>query len=87
MINAKSACKSSGIVSGALYIICGFFYWILPDKTIGFFNYLFHGIDFNIVRKDDIDFLSFLIGLIILVLSTIVVVYAFAKLYNRFSEE
>ena len=87
MINTKSACKSSGIVSGFLYVICAFFYWILPEKTIGFFNYLFHGIDLNLVRKENIGFLSFLIGLIILVLSTIIVVYAFARLYNKFNEE
>ena len=37
-INIKASCKASGTVSGILYVVCAFFYWVLPEKTIGFFN-------------------------------------------------
>ena len=84
-LNVKAACKSAGIVSGVTYVACGFFYWILPEKTVGFFNYLFHGIDFNLVRKENIGFFGFVIGLIIAVLGTMAITYAFVKLYNKFS--
>lgn len=86
-INVKASCKASGIVSGILYAVCAFFYWILPERTIGFFNYIFHGMDLNLVKKQGIGFGDFFIGLIILEVSVILTTYLFVKLYNKFNKD
>ena len=86
-INIKASCKASGTVSGILYVVCAFFYRVLPEKTIGFFNYLFHGMDLNLFKKQGIGFGDFFIGLIILEVGVVLATYLFVILYNKFNED
>lgn len=68
---------------GLLYVVCGVFYALTPQRTMAFFNSWFHGLDFTqVMRVAPITMSSFVVGLVSVVVSTAVLTLVFVMFYN-----
>lgn len=86
-INPQAIALSSAIVMGAFYIICAIFILLFPGFALQLFGWISHLIDLNkVVGGLTITPVSFLIGLIQIVVYTYIGVLLVFWLYNRFSK-
>lgn len=64
-----------------VYVICIGFYAILPEETIAFGSYLFHGVK---MEASKVTLTGFVIGLIEAVILSVVGSALFVWIYNKF---
>lgn len=83
-LNFKQVVSSVTIFSAIAYIICGFFYMLLPNQTATFFNYLFHG-SIAIVPIT-LAFWRLVWGLIATVILSLIGAAFFVWIYNKFGK-
>jgi hypothetical protein len=75
---------AAGIVAAVLFTLCGLAVAVAPDQTTAFAGYLMH-MDLSGMPRT-LTFASFLGGLITWTLSTAIVFWAVAAVYNQLFE-
>ncbi|MFH1099040.1 MAG: DUF5676 family membrane protein [Candidatus Uhrbacteria bacterium] len=81
-LNAPAAGKSCAVVGGVAFLVCAIAYAVAPGAIIALFNLLFHGIDLAKIVKP-FAFGEMIIGLVIFVILSYVLTWAWVALYNR----
>lgn len=82
-IDVKAAVISAGTVVGILYILCVVFFLVAPSSALAFGNLLFHGVDLTKIARDSMTLGSTALGFVVMELLTMIVVWMYARLYNR----
>ena len=86
-INPQAIALSSTIVMGLVYIICAIFAFLFPGFALQLFGWIFHLIDLDKFTSGlTITPVSFVIGLIQIVIYTYIGILLVAWLYNRLSK-
>lgn len=67
------------------YVICRIFYAVLPEQTLAFAGYLFHGISVK-TELDPLTLSGFIIGLIETIILSIIGSALFVWIYNKISK-
>lgn len=85
-INVKASGLAFAIVSTILSLLCALSYWLFPNLTIGYFNYIVHGIDITPLTTRSISLSNVLIGLVIVFISAYLIGALLAITYNYFNK-
>lgn len=83
-LDANKIGVSLGFAVLILYVVCGIALVIFPAGTMGFFNYIFHGIDLSKIATKTVTLSGFIIGSVEVFFYTYVVGFLFAYFYNKF---
>lgn len=86
-MDKKVVALSLGITTSIVYIICLALVAILPLQTIvAYTNYMVHGLDVSSIAAKNITFLGAIIGLVEAFLTSAIIGYVFAMVYNWFAD-
>ncbi|HIH19911.1 TPA: hypothetical protein HA244_01445 [Candidatus Micrarchaeota archaeon] len=80
-LNEMKVGYALGTTWGILYAVCALLFMLVPRPTIGFFNYLFHGIALD---PKPIDFGFAIVGLAVSSITAFAIGALFARVYNHF---
>ncbi len=87
-LNQNAVALAFGITVALVYVVCLIFVAIFPLQTvITIGNYFVHGIDISSIAIKNITFGRSITGLIVVSLSSAVIGYVFAYLYNWIGEK
>ena len=87
-LNKNVVAVSVGITTALVYLVCLAFVAIFPLQTIvTVSNYFVHGIDISSIATKNMTLAKSVIGLIVVALSSAVVGYVFALIYNWLGEK
>ncbi|MBS3113762.1 hypothetical protein J4448_01550 [Candidatus Woesearchaeota archaeon] len=87
-LNKNVVALSVGITTALVYLVCLAFVAIFPLQTIvTVSNYFVHGIDISSIATKNMTLAKSVIGLIVVALSSAVVGYVFALIYNWLGEK
>ena len=87
-LNQNAVALAFGITVALVYVVCLIFVAIFPLQTvITIGNYFVHGIDISSIATKNITFGRSITGLIGVSLSSTVIGYVFAYLYNWIGEK
>jgi len=87
-LNQNAAALSFGIITAIVYVACIIFVAIVPLETVIAVGNLFvHGIDISSIATKNITVARSVIGFIAVFLSSAVIGYVFAYLYNWIGEK
>ena len=81
-LNPKAAAFSLAIISGIIYLLCVIFFAIVPQGTLNFFRYIFHGIDIIKIAGTTISLSSTAIGFVEIIIFSLICGWLFATVYN-----
>ncbi len=84
-LDYKNVVLSVTIFFVIAYIVCRIFYAILPEQTLAFAGYLFHGISVK-TTPDPLTLSGFIIGLIGTIILSIIGSALFVWVYNKISK-
>lgn len=84
-MDKKVVALSLGVTASIVYIICLALVAILPLQTIvTYTNYMVHGLDVSSIAAKNITFFGAIIGFIEVFLTSAIIGYIFATVYNWF---
>ena len=87
-LNQNAIALSVGTITALVYLVCLIFVAVAPlEATIAVGNLFVHGIDISSIAIKNITFGRSITGLIVVFLSSTVVGYVFAYLYNWIGEK
>lgn len=82
-LDAKKTGYAVGGTWGILYVVCAIAFTLLPDLTLAFGNYIFHGI---LLNSKPLDVVTTAIGLALSMISGFAIGALYAKVYNYFEK-
>ena len=87
MLNQKALSLGLAITMEALYIVCAFFFYIMPEWTLYFFNTLVHGVDLTkAASTKGTSFSDFVIGFLSVFVISYLAGVLFTALYNALNK-
>ena len=87
-LNKNVVALSVGITTALVYLVCLAFVVIFPLQTIvTVSNYFVHGIDISSIATKNMTLAKSILGLVAVSLSSAVVGYIFALIYNWLGEK
>lgn len=85
MLDAKAFGNAAAIVTAAIYFVCVAFVIVAPDLAFNYFTLTFHGLNTKVLRPSvsNLDIVRVLIGAVTTTISSWIVFYAGAYVYNN----
>ena len=80
----KVTANAAAVTVAIVYVVCRIGIALFPDLGMAIAQSWFHGIQLTKISQLDLSLGSFILGLVTSIISTWLIGYLFAKLYNYF---